>query len=72
MIAGLDEPARAPFSVGYVNMAAFVTLAASAVFLAPVGANLAHSLNPKRLKQFFAVGLLIMSLNMLREAIFVG
>ena len=53
-------------------MAAFVTLAASAVFLAPVGANLAHSLNPKRLKQFFAVGLLIMSLNMLREAIFVG
>ena len=59
------------FALSFV-IAAFVTLAASAVFLAPVGANLAHSLNPKRLKQFFAVGLLIMSLNMLREAIFVG
>ena len=72
MVAGLDEPGRASFSLGYVNMAAFVTLAASAVFLAPVGANLAHRLNAKRLKQIFAIGLLVMALNMLREAIFVS
>jgi len=68
MIAGLDETGRAPFSLGYVNLAAFVILAGAAVFLAPVGANLAHSLNAKRLKQIFAIGLLVMALNMLREA----
>ncbi len=72
MIAGMDEAGRAPFSLGYVNLAAFVTLAASAVFLAPVGAGLAHRLNAARLKQAFAIGLLVVALNMLREAVMGG
>jgi uncharacterized membrane protein YfcA len=72
MIAGLDETGRAPFSLGYVNLAAFVILAGSAFFLAPVGAALAHKLNAARLKQIFAIALLILSLNMIREAIFAG
>jgi len=70
MLAGLDEPSRAPFSVGSVNFAAFAVLAGAAVFLAPVGAALAHRLNAARLRQAFAVGLLIVALNMLREAVF--
>lgn len=72
MIAGLDEAGRAPFSLGYVNMAGFVCLAGAAVFLAPVGASLAHRLNAARLKQAFAIGLLIVAGNMLREAVFGG
>jgi uncharacterized membrane protein YfcA len=68
MVAGLDETGRAPFSVGYVNMAAFATLASAAVFLAPVGASLAHRLNAARLKQAFAIGLLVVAVNMIREA----
>lgn len=72
IIAGLDEAGRAPFSLGYVNMAGFVCLAAAAVFLAPVGAALAHRLNAARLKQAFAIGLLIVAVNMLREAVFGG
>lgn len=72
MAAGLDEPGRAPFSIGYVNMAGFVCLAIAAVLLAPVGASLAHRLNAARLKQVFAIGLLLVALNMLREAAFGG
>ncbi|MGJ3231278.1 MAG: sulfite exporter TauE/SafE family protein [Oceanicaulis sp.] len=72
MIAGLDEAGRAPFSVGYVNFAGFACLAGAAVFLAPVGAALAHRLNAARLKQAFAIGLLIVALNMIREAVMGG
>ncbi|MEO1037971.1 MAG: sulfite exporter TauE/SafE family protein [Pseudomonadota bacterium] len=70
IIAGWDEVARPPFSLGYVNMAGFAVLAGSAFFLAPEGARLAHRLNAARLKQAFAVGLVIVALNMLREAFF--
>lgn len=72
MIAGLDETTRAPFSLGYVNMAGFVCLAGAAVFLAPVGAMLAHKLNAARLKRAFAIGLLIVAANMIREAVMGG
>lgn len=72
MIAGLDETGRAPFSLGYVNLAAFVILAGAAVFLTPIGAGLAHKLNAARLKQIFAIFLFILSLNMIREAAFGG
>lgn len=72
MVAGMGEPGRAPFSLGYVNMAAFAVLAIAAVFLAPVGARLAHALPEHRLRQAFAIGLVIVALNMLREAFFTG
>lgn len=70
MVAGLDEPMRAPFSLGYVNMAGFGVLAAAAVFLAPVGARLAHALPEARLRRAFAIGLVVVALNMIREAVF--
>ena len=70
MISGLDEPARAPLSLGYVNLAAFVTLAGAAVLMAPIGARLAHRLDSTRLKRAFAIGLFIVALNMVREALF--
>jgi len=37
-----------------------------------VGASLAHRLNAARLKQAFAVGLLLVAVNMIREAIMIG
>ena len=61
---------RAPFSLGYVNMAGFGVLAAAAVFLAPVGARLAHALPEARLRRAFAIGLVVVALNMIREAVF--
>jgi uncharacterized membrane protein YfcA len=72
MIAGLDEVGRAPFSIGYVNMAAFAIMAGAGMFLTPIGARLAHRMDPARLRKAFAIGLTLMALNMLREAVFVG
>ena len=60
------------FSVGYVNMAAFVILAGSAVFLAPVGAAIAHKLNANHLRKVFAIALFFLGANMVREAVFGG
>ncbi len=66
---GWGQEGLPPFSLGYVNMAGFAILAASAVFVAPVGAKLAHRLNAARLRQAFAIGLALVALNMLRSAI---
>ncbi len=58
-----------PLSLGYVNMPGFVLLAGSAFFVAPVGAHLAHSLPADNLKRLFAIGLAIVGVLLLREAI---
>ena len=72
MVGGLDEAGRAPFSVGYVNTAAFVILAFSAFFVAPLGARLAHALPERQLRRAFAVALLLVAINMIREAVIGG
>jgi uncharacterized membrane protein YfcA len=64
------EAGRPPFTVGYVNIAAFLVVISMTVFTAPIGANLAHKLPVKTLKQVFAVFLILVAANMLREAIF--
>ncbi len=63
--AGWGEPARPPFSLGYVNLPASALLFSASVLTAPYGSSLAHSLNPLRLKQVFALFLLITALRML-------
>tara|TARA_R110002072_G_scaffold72335_3_gene172918 strand:+ start:1100 stop:1921 length:822 start_codon:yes stop_codon:yes gene_type:complete len=72
IIWGWAEPGRPPFSLGYVNGLGFVLLAASAFFVAPVGAALAHSLPEKTLRRLFAIGLVAVGLSLLREAIWPG
>ncbi|MBO6797110.1 sulfite exporter TauE/SafE family protein [Maricaulis sp.] len=61
-----------PFSLGYVNMPGFALLAGSAFFVAPLGAKLAHSLPEKNLKRFFALGLAIVGVMLVREAVLGG
>ena len=69
ILTGWGEPGRAPFSLGYVNLAGFAILAGAAVFIAPLGAKLAHRLNAARLRQAFGIGLALVALNMLRSAV---
>lgn len=64
--------ADVPLSLGYVNMPGFALLAGCAFFVAPVGARLAHSLPADKLKRFFAIGLAIMGVMLLREGLFAG
>lgn len=58
-----------PLSLGYVNMPGFVLLAGSAFFVAPLGAHLAHALPADNLKRLFAIGLAVVGVLLLREAI---
>lgn len=58
-----------PWSVGYVNAPGFALLASCAFFVAPVGARLAHDLPAKTLKRLFAVGLVIVGIMLVREAV---
>jgi len=58
-----------PMSLGYVNLPGFALLAGSAFFVAPLGAKLAHNLPAKQLKKLFAVGLVVVGVLLLREAI---
>jgi uncharacterized membrane protein YfcA len=58
-----------PFSLGYVNLIAFVLVGGFAALTAPVGAAIAHRLNQKTLRYVFAVFLVLVGLNMIWKAI---
>ncbi|PZX48249.1 putative membrane protein YfcA [Roseinatronobacter thiooxidans] len=57
-----------PFTIGAVNLPAFGIVIAMTLLTAPLGARLAHALDPKPLKRVFAVFIMVMALNMLRKA----
>lgn len=60
---------RPPFTVGQVNMVAFVAVIAMTLIATPWGVKLAHAMDPKPLKRVFAVFIMVMALNMLRKAL---
>lgn len=68
IISGWGAAGRWPFSLGYVNGLAFAAMVAAAFVTVPLGAKLAHKMSQPLLKKVFGVGLLIVALNMLRQA----
>ena len=58
-----------PWTVGAVNFAAFLVTICMTVLTAPLGARLAHALPALLLRRIFAVFILIVAVNMLREAL---
>lgn len=64
----IDPATRPPLTIGAVNLVAFVLVIAMTLITAPIGAKLAHSMDPKPLKRVFAVFLIFVALNMLRKA----
>lgn len=62
-------PNPPPYTVGAVNLPAFVTIIAMTLLTAPYGVRLAHALDARPLKRIFAVFLAIVALNMLRKAV---
>jgi uncharacterized membrane protein YfcA len=56
-----------PYTIGAVNVPAFLLIIAMTVLTAPLGARLAHAMNPKPLKRVFAVFIIVVALNMLRK-----
>lgn len=56
-----------PYTVGAVNLVAFVIVIAMTLITTPWGVRLAHAMDPKPLKRVFAVFLLLVAINMLRR-----
>ncbi len=65
----IDPATRPPFSIGAVNLVAFVVVIAMTLITTPWGVKLAHAMDPKPLKRVFAVFLTLVALNMLRKAV---
>ena len=63
------EAGAPPFTLGTVNLVAFVIIIAMTLITAPYGVKLAHAMDPKPLKRVFAVFLVLVALNMLRKAL---
>jgi len=61
----IKAPDRPPFSIGYVNLIAFMALVPLTTLCAPLGARLAHALPGHILSYAFAVFLLLTSARML-------
>ncbi len=58
-----------PFSLGHVNLAAFVMISIFTVTMAPVGAKLAHKLDAALLRKMFGVLLAVVAVRMLYKAL---
>lgn len=54
-----------PFSLGYVNWVGFLLIAATSIFLAPLGARVAHAIPQKWLRRAFGLFLAITAARML-------
>lgn len=65
----VDMAVAPPYSIGAVNLVAFVLIVAMTLITAPWGAALAHRLDPGPLKRTFGVFLTLVALNMLRKAL---
>jgi uncharacterized membrane protein YfcA len=68
LFTSVPDQGRPPFTVGHVNIAAFLVVISMTTLTAPLGAKLAHGLDPKLLRRIFAVFLILVAVNMLHKA----
>ncbi len=59
LLAGLGASSLPPLATGYLYWPAFLAICGTSLFMAPVGARLAHKLPVKQLKWIFALTLLV-------------
>jgi uncharacterized membrane protein YfcA len=65
LINGMGVPNRPPLTIGYVNLIGFALIVPMTMWMAPIGARIAHHINARLLKQAFALFLSITALRML-------
>lgn len=61
--------ARPPYTLGAVNVPAFLLVISMTLLTTPLGVKMAHALDPRPLRRVFAVFLMIVAANMLRKAL---
>lgn len=59
-----------PYTIGYVNVVAFLVVISMTLLTAPLGVRIAHAMDPKPLKKIFGYFLILVALNMLRKTFF--
>ena len=69
IIAGWWSPNLPPFSFGFVNILGLALIAPASYFMAPVGANLAHSMDRRKLRIAFAIFIGLSATRMLYDAL---
>ena len=69
IMIGLGVPGRPPYSLGFVNFAAWALIAPFSVLCAPWGTKIAHDLPVERLRHIFAVIMILVSANMIFDVI---
>lgn len=65
VVAGWDVAGLPANSLGYINMPAMFALIIGSVFVAPLGARLAHAITAEKLRFMFAILLIVMGIKML-------
>lgn len=66
---GWHEPGRPPFSLGFVNLLAFIIITPLVVFAAPYGVKTVHRLSKKHLRWIYAAFLLTVAIYMTLEVL---
>jgi len=69
LLMPIEAASRPPYTLGAVNLVAFGVVIAMTLITAPLGARLAHAMDPKPLRRIFAVFLVLVAANMLRKAL---
>lgn len=65
----IGSEGRPPYTLGAVNIPAFLLVIAATLVTTPIGVKLAHAMDPKPLKRVFAVFLMLVAANMMRKAL---
>lgn len=68
LLVNVGADSAPPFTLGAVNIPAFLVVISMTMMTAPLGAQLAHRLDAKMLKRIFAMFLIVVAMNMLRKA----
>lgn len=67
---GFDLDGRPPLSLGYVNLIGFILIIPASTLTAPLGAKIAHAIDPAKLKLVFALFLGFTGLRMIYGVFF--
>ena len=67
IMTGWGVEHRPVWSLGFVNIPAFLSIIAASMFFAPYGARITHRIAPAKLKLFFGYFLLILSIKILYD-----
>ncbi|WP_095589018.1 sulfite exporter TauE/SafE family protein [Actibacterium ureilyticum] len=69
LLVQIPDDSRPPLTIGAVNLPAFGIVILMTILTAPLGARLAHAMDPKPLKRVFAFFIVLVALNMLRKTL---